>query len=601
MINKHRTALLVLLAFLLALLCGCVGKNTSDGSDTETPPEETRPAEDKSVTLAENGTTSYTLVYASSLKSSDPVNGAIAKLQSYFERYTHARLPVALDSLWTGETDAPMILLGETSLADYSDLSKSLRLNDYYVGLRGKQVILYAKTPEAIVKALSYFTNKILIPQGKQGTTLKMSEDNLFLWKDQYRMENIQFDGIALHDCKIVLPAAYTSLERLTANEIRYDLMQKYGYLLEVTTDDQPAGEREILIGNTNRSQPFDGRSAYRVLSGDGKLEIAAEGMLGWEAALIYFRDNFLPAAKTADGYVIPTSFSHTGSGDEAAVDPSVVQPTGDVRIMFYNINAQSWLNPRGLRVDMQLAMFESYLPDVMAMQEFHPISRTNGFLQGILNQGFLEVNVVDEVAEKNDNGNNYTPIFYRAEKLELLDQGYHVYSGFNDVNSKGLTWAVFKDKASGKKFAVISTHYWWKSETAADNESRVTDSKEMLAVIEQIASAHPGVPVLAGGDLNCKYETDPVKTLLDGGLSSAYILAEKKNDNGGHHGYATYSDEYDLFTAWDTPDAKYLTGWSLDHVCVAGEVELSLFWTMTDRYALICSDHCPELVDIKF
>ena len=601
MINKHRTAWLLLLALLSALLGGCVGKSTSDESGTSAASEQIQPVESMGVTLAENGTTAYTLVYESSLKASDAVSGAISKLQNSFESYTHAKLPVAMDSHWTGEADASVILVGETSLADYTDLSRSLRLNDYYVGLRGKQVVLYAKTPEAIVKALSYFTNKILIPQGKQGTTLKMSEDNLFLWKDQYRMENIQFDGIALHECKIVLPAAYTSLERLTANELRYDLMQKYGYLLEVTTDDRPAADREILIGNTNRSRPFDGRSAYRVLSGNGKLEIAAEGMLGWEAALTYFRDKFLPAAKTADGYVIPTSFSHTGSGTEAAVDPTVVQPTGDVRVMFYNINAQNWQNPKGLRVDMQLAMFESYLPDVMAMQEFHPISRTNGFLQGILDQGFLEVNVADEVAKKNDNGNNYTPIFYRAEKLELLDQGYHVYSGFNDANSKGLTWAVFKDKASGKQFAVISTHYWWKSETAADNESRVTDSKEMLAVIEQIAAAHPGVPVLAGGDLNCRYESDPVKTLLDGGLSSAYILAEKKNDNGGHHGYATYSDEYDLFTAWDTPDAKYLTGWSLDHVFVAGELELSLFWTMTDRYALICSDHCPELVDIKF
>lgn len=59
--------------------------------------------------------------------------------------------------------------------------------------------------------------------------------------------------------------------------------------------------------------------------------------------------------------------------------------------------------------------------------------------------------------------GENFTPVFYRRDRFTLLESGFHVYSGLNDIASKSITYAVLEDKVSGKRMAFASTHFWFK------------------------------------------------------------------------------------------------------------------------------------------
>ena len=102
---------------------------------------------------------------------------------------------------------------------------------------------------------------------------------------------------------------------------------------------------------------------------------------------------------------------------------------------------------------------------------------------------------------------NNFTPIFYNPEKVELIkadfvpygernEEGYHLvdksrgYSGYymmhNDYFSKSLTWAVFKDKATGKQFGVISTHFWYDGGTDGNN-ARIENARVVNATAQSM------------------------------------------------------------------------------------------------------------------
>ena len=101
------------------------------------------------------------------------------------------------------------------------------------------------------------------------------------------------------------------------------------------------------------------------------------------------------------------------------------------------SIYSQGSLNPGGLRTKMELEIIKQYTPDVLGFQEFHPVSRTNGFLSGLTSLGYAEVKVTIDTS-KNKKNNNYTPLFYRADLLEVEKSGYLLYDGLNDSYSKG-------------------------------------------------------------------------------------------------------------------------------------------------------------------
>lgn len=572
----------------------------TDGTGTgEIPPDP------PSVTVVNEGETDYAIVFARSLNSSDAVTTALSRLSNAFRANMAVDPKKYSDAVYTGDPDAHLILIGDTALADCSKLSRSLRTGKYYIGMRGEQILIFANTPDAVAQAITYFTNKVVVEQGKQETcTLTLPTDFEFRKKGTYAMDTILCSDTNLYDFRIVIPANATTIESNFANELRYRLAQKYGYTLTVVSDSEKPAENEILVGNTNRGGSSVGVGAYRISAENGTLRFAFDGLLASDAALYGFFDRILPAGKDGSVYTLPEGLSVTGSREEAADDPGVLTKTGDLRVMFYNIAGHSEnSNPHGLRQALQIGIFRDYAPDVLCFQEFHRASRTNGFVDQLAELGYREVPVkVDPVT--NPGGNNYTPIFYLASRFTVEDSGYLLYSGLNDSHSKGLTWALLRDIATGKRAVVLSTHFWWESKDAADNAARVGDAEQMLAVIAKIYS-NPGmenVPLVAGGDLNCVFESDPVKKILeDGTLQAAWDVAKRKNDSGGHHGNATYDASWDLYTKWDRTGAKYRTGWSIDHVFVRGSATVETFHTLLDRYALICSDHCPEIVDISF
>ena len=82
---------------------------------------------------------------------------------------------------------------------------------------------------------------------------------------------------------------------------------------------------------------------------------------------------------------------------------------------------------------------------------------------------------------------------------------------------------------------------------------------------------------------------------LAQSGLTYAKDVATAANTSCGWKSYAIYDSDINVYVKISVPE----DGNGLDHVFVRGNVEVDTFMTVTDRFALLSSDHCPKFVDV--
>lgn len=383
----------------------------------------------------------------------------------------------------------------------------------------------------------------------------------------------------------------------LSANEL-VDWYASRGISLSLQTGQESAPD---LPGES----PF----TYSIWQEGEEICISATSTYGWRAALdaIMREDglNRLPLYHIA----VPQTPSLACRG----------QAPGAVRVMFYNHHGQlaGLCGPVDWCEQLQTELVSVYRPDVLALQEFTPWrSAKPGCLGDRLRAiGYTQVN--------GGYADNFTPLFYRADTLELIDSGFHLYSEYmNDQNqpdpqgaykinngkSKSLTWAVFEQRSGGKRFIAVSTHFMYIADptdpecplTAEQAEAaQLIDAAELLAVIGELRARpeYSGLPVIAGGDLNAFPDSAPVQTLQAGGLTwlSAPGAAETLIENSPC-GYPTFDVEKGYYTAFgqklNRPEQI------IDHAFVQGDLTVLDYITITDRSACYSSDHCPKFAD---
>ena len=196
---------------------------------------------------------------------------------------------------------------------------------------------------------------------------------------------------------------------------------------------------------------------------------------------------------------------------------------------MYCLYNQNVWnCNPTAHRNKMIRELLDEVNADVCTFQECASYSVRTGDapLQELMKNGYTEVD---------GNQNNFTPIFYKTEKFNLKDSGYHLYTGLNDADSKSITWAVLENKENGEKFAVMSTHFWWMFDSDKDNLQRLENVKELKALCDEVIKKH-NVPVIIGGDFNngpnSPQGTEPYEAMLRAGFEDIRYTAPVTTDS---------------------------------------------------------------------
>lgn len=424
---------------------------------------------------------------------------------------------------------------------------------------------------------------------------------------------------------RIVISANATLDEVYAANELRATFAEYQGATVEIVTDDAVASNEDIYVGKTAYSENVPTGNEYSVTTSGTCVYVSAGSAYGFEAAVAAVREQL-----ATNGCLVSGLELH-GNGD--ALQTCNQKQEGQIRFLTYNV--YGWTDKTHnttptLRQSYQLPILRSYDADILAFQEFSNDNvekgvtryRSEPFLNGLTELGYAEVG---EGTLLNTDGANFTPLFYKKDVLAVEDCGYLLYSGYNDVNSKSVTWAVFSVKETGEKFIAMSTHFMWNDNTGAlvtrtedmtdevykdlvDQEAdalRQQNAGELLTLLSEIREEHGELGVVIGGDLNTSFARMrhiPLTTLENGGLTWAQEGANELgcavNSVNGHGAYAMWDGEAKLFTSYATHVDKDAT-YSIDHVWYNG-VSIKLFATVTDRYACFSSDHNPKIMDFS-
>lgn len=252
------------------------------------------------------------------------------------------------------------------------------------------------------------------------------------------------------------------------------------------------------------------------------------------------------------------------------------------------------------VRMKGHVRVFSELLPDIVGGQEVNKDM-----------QQFLKFYCMDAGLPYTQIWGNYTPLIYRADKLELLDTEYMLYpeyvdgyeGKFNDALSKSLNLGVFRCKESGAVFLFANTHLWWKQEKVPDKTSyqigsdhvRLLQIRQATSLIEKYRAKYGNCPAVFVGDMNTGYESDAIQyALTDGGFSHAHDVAvEFRHEGRGYHACGPNG-----FGPWQ--DAPFKT--AIDHILVKGLPENAVrrFDRYCPEYYLTLSDHAPVYIDVE-
>ncbi len=233
--------------------------------------------------------------------------------------------------------------------------------------------------------------------------------------------------------------------------------------------------------------------------------------------------------------------------------------------------------------------MIEAYDADICCFQECNPGTSRVGdtAIQLILKD------VYEEVPTETDR--NYTPVFYRRDRFDVVESGFTAFEGKNDNKSKSITWAVMEEKESGVRFGICSTHFWWKNDGPEDNTQRLENAAVLLDRINDLKARYD-IPVFATGDLNCGKNAsqgeEPYRWLEER-LVDIRFHAEQTTDALTHHPYP-WRDANNVYHATFVPQRAIL-----DHffVCEHPHVKLNSFSVDNSAVSLTSSDHSPMIV----
>lgn len=271
-----------------------------------------------------------------------------------------------------------------------------------------------------------------------------------------------------------------------------------------------------------------------------------------------------------------------------AGVPAAAQAPTGAVkppalRVMTYNLRfnnpgdgPNAWPN----RKHMVAALIRLHLVDVLGVQEAL-IDQLKDLEQALPDYEWVGVGREDG-REKGE----FSAILYRRDRLRLLESGTFWLSPTPEVvGSRGwdaalpriVTWARFRDRATGKTLHHLNTHFDHRGEQARQESARL--------LLQRAGQAAESAPVIVTGDFNANETSEPYRILSADPLWDARLVSRNQP-----YGSST------TFNGFRAPSS----GGRIDHIFVSRRVEVLQHATPTDSWdGRYPSDHFPVLAEV--
>jgi endonuclease/exonuclease/phosphatase family metal-dependent hydrolase len=264
--------------------------------------------------------------------------------------------------------------------------------------------------------------------------------------------------------------------------------------------------------------------------------------------------------------------------------------PLGDAysfRVMSYNIRydtVSDGHNQWSLRKDNVVNLIRLRVPDLFGLQEALPrqIADLNAALPAYRYYG-----VGDRDGKTRG---EFAPIFYRADRFDLLDSGTFWLSktptkpgseGWDAAATRICSWVKLRDRRTYQTFYHFNTHFDSKGRTA-----RLESARLILTQTKVIAGF--STPTILTGDFNASPSSDAYHTFI----TNTQFKDSKNLSQKSHCG----------------PDSTFSTfvvgnqmGKSIDHIFVTSQdFKILQHGTLTDsNNGFYPSDHLPVLAEI--
>lgn len=522
----------------------------------------------------------------------------VRSITSLLSKITNKEISAVTVKEYSNDSENP-ILIGDTKLKQSNQFLTTLKYSDYGFSLSENSLCVAGHTLENTNRALSDFESFLAnikngdeqyISRTKSGD-VSLSSKGFNITKGKYC--ELEIDGVSIEEFSIIC----NEKDKKYAEDLRVFLGEKTGAFLDIFDSSKKESRNEILIGDVgrkttnkfinNQEEPF---SKYRVEIKDGKLAFLQKNSAALAANYNAFVEKFDVKLKSGNKLKLTEKDSISGE-----IKGNIKDRTKDTDVRIACNNVYFWERmglPIKERCYFLYNSFELMDADVIMLQEvsqyWHETMDTS-----MQDMGYTLVPTDDSIIDGVKAEDNYTPIWYRADKLKLIDYGYNQYSSVKykpDGNlsmSKSYTWAVFEDN-KGKRVACLSTHFTWAPDhfIPSPTELRNSDAIEAVAAIKIIEEKYPDVPVVLMGDLNSAKTSEAYNI-----LASQLLDVREKAKIAHNTNYGSYHKV-----------GEYPTngGYVIDHTFTNNKnVDLLQYQFAVNEWSVNSTDHIPFLLDV--
>lgn len=259
-----------------------------------------------------------------------------------------------------------------------------------------------------------------------------------------------------------------------------------------------------------------------------------------------------------------------------------------DLNIMTFNIrydNPDDGLNNWKFRKESAIKLIRFQEVDVLGAQEV--LSNQLKDMSTQL-QEYVAIGVGREDGEEKG---EYSPILYKKDKFILLKSGYFWLSETPEKPSKGwdaaceriATWAQLKDKATGKKFFVLNTHF--------DHIGAVAREESVKLIQRKTVELSEGLSQIVMGDFNANPESSVVQGIIR--PTNAITLFDSKK-----RASLVYGPDWSFHDFGRIPFAERPL---IDYIFISKNIKVLKYDVLAETVnEYFLSDHTPVLVRVS-
>ena len=525
--NKKKFLVLALsLVLALCTVVSCVREQGGDDTTTEAPETEA-PVE----TILSADLKNYILIRPEYI--SEDLGTVLSSFKKKFEEKTGLESIKYKDDFYReGSTSDSLkinefeILVGRTNRPETTEFLAGIRYNDYGYTVINKKIVIAGHTDKNTHRAVNKFVSEVLESEKTDGIFMECKASVV---NAEYATENMTIGGLPVNGIRVVYTGSNRFSEKTFAQNIAATLSEVSGYYVPAVSDkglEVTDSDNLIMIGESTRikriTHPTDlGTSEAYYATNSNTILITGGGALG-----IYCAANeFVTRISKSDGKTLSLKSEEKFTVTNATT-----------RVMSFNVWVGSKTNERTARV---LKMITNYMPDSFGVQEASPAWMTS------LRSGLSAYAYVGDGRDGGTSG-EHSAIFYLKDKYTVIESGTKWLSATPNSVSKFeesslnriCTYAVLKEKATGKVFVHINTHFDHKSSEAREKQA---------VVLLDVAKQFEGYPIVMTGDFNCTPGSEPYKKIIAAGFVNSSDVATEKHGSATFHGNGSSSSIIDF------------------------------------------------------